>query len=130
MPSRAPIRPPALLPGDTVGIVAPASNVDRDALAAGCAHLQRLGYTPYYLNSILDRDLYFAGTMERRAEEFENMFVNPEVRAVLCARGGYGTNYLLPHLNIDKLLANPKPFIGYSDNTCLLSWLVPDSPAA
>ena len=123
MPSRATIRPPALLPGDTVGIVAPASNVDRNALAAGCATLQRLGYTPYYLNSIFERDLYFAGTIERRIEELEHMFANPEVRAIVCARGGYGANYLLPHLNAEKILANPKPFIGYSDNTCLLTWL-------
>jgi muramoyltetrapeptide carboxypeptidase len=123
MSSRAIIRPPALLPGDTVGIVAPASNIDRSALAAGCATLQRLGYKPYYLPSIAERDLYFAGTMERRIEELEHMFTNPEVRAIVCARGGYGANYLLPHLKMEKLLANPKPFIGYSDNTCLLTWL-------
>jgi muramoyltetrapeptide carboxypeptidase len=123
MPARAIIRPPALLPGDTVGIVAPASNIDRHALAAGCATLQRLGYTPYYLNTIFEREVYFAGSIERRIGELEHMFANPEVRAIVCARGGYGTNYLLPRLNIEKMLANPKPFIGYSDNTCLLTWL-------
>ena len=122
MPSRARIRPPALLPGDTVGIVAPASNIDRDALAAGCAALERAGYRAYFLDSILDRDLYFAGTIDRRIQELEHMFFNPNVRAILCARGGYGTNYLLPHLNVERLLAHPKPFIGYSDNTALLTW--------
>ena len=123
MSSRARIRPPALLPGDTVGIVAPASNIDRDALAAGCAALERLGYQPYFLDSIFDRDLYFAGNIERRIMELEHMFYNPNVRAILCARGGYGTNYLLPHLDADRLLPHPKPFIGYSDNTALLTWL-------
>ncbi len=122
MPRSVPIRPPALLPGDTVGIVAPASNIDPKALAAGCAVLRKLGYVPYYLDSILERDLFFAGSVARRAGELEHMFANPEVRAVICARGGYGTNHLLPHLDLRTLLASPKPFIGYSDITTLLTW--------
>jgi len=118
----ASIRPPALVEGDIIGIVAPASNVDPTALAAACASLKRLGYTPDYLDSIFEKDLYFAGSVQRRVAELEHMFTNPAVRAVLCARGGYGANYLLPHLDVNKILANPKPFIGYSDNTCLLTW--------
>ncbi len=123
MPHSVPIRPPALLPGDTVGIVAPASNIDPKALAAGCAALRKLGYVPYYLDSIFERDLFFAGSVARRVGELEHMFANPEVRAIVCARGGYGTNHLLPHLDLRVLLANPKPFIGYSDITTLLTWL-------
>ncbi len=119
---RVPIRPPALLPGDTVGIVAPASSIDGNALLAGCSHFERLGYKPYYLESILERDLYFAGSVQRRVAEIEHMFAHPEVRAIVCARGGYGANYLLPHLPIEKLLEHPKPFIGYSDITALLTW--------
>ena len=122
MPSSAVIRPPALLLGDTVGIVAPAGHVDRNALEAGCARLRLMGYVPYYLDSIFERDLYFAGTVRRRVEELEHMFHNPEVRAIICARGGYGTNHLLPHLDLDLVRKNPKPFIGYSDNTTLLTW--------
>src|SRR5512139_1168184 len=94
-----PIRPPALHPGDTVGIIAPGSVVDSVSLQAGCDELRRLGYKPYHLDSILDVDLYFAGTVERRVREFEHMFANPEVHAVLCARGGYGCNHLLTHLD-------------------------------
>jgi muramoyltetrapeptide carboxypeptidase len=123
MPHSVPIRPPALLPGDTVGIVAPASNIDPRALAAGCAALRKLGYVPYFLDSIFERDLFFAGSVARRVGELEHMFANPEVRAIVCARGGYGTNHLLPHLDLRVLLANPKPFIGYSDITTLLTWL-------
>jgi muramoyltetrapeptide carboxypeptidase len=123
MPRPAIIRPPGILPGDTIGIVAPASNIDRNALTAGCAHLEHLGYVPYYLDSIFEKDLYFAGSIARRVSELEHMFSNPAVRAILCARGGYGVNHLLPHLNIKKLLENPKPFIGYSDITTLLTWL-------
>lgn len=122
MPPRALIRPPALLPGDTIGIVAPASNIDGQALEAGCVSLRRMGYIPYYLDSILEKDLYFAGSVARRIAELEHMFANVNVRAIVCARGGYGANHLLPHLEVRKLLANPKPFVGYSDITTLLTW--------
>ena len=117
------IKPPALQPGDTVGIVAPASNIQRDLLDAGCDMLRRLGYKPFYLDSIFDQDLYFAGSAERRARELEEMFVRDEVRAVLCARGGYGSNYLLGKLNVQKIARYPKIFVGYSDNTTLLTYL-------
>jgi len=115
------IKPPALQPGDMVGIVAPASNMQRDLLDAGCDMLRRLGYKPFYLDSIFDQDLYFAGSAERRARELEEMFVRDEVRAILCARGGYGANYLLGKLNIEKIARHPKVFVGYSDNTTLLT---------
>src|SRR6516164_5854740 len=65
------VKPPALRPGDTVGIVAPASNIQRELLEAGCRGLTELGYKPFYLSSILDQDLYFAGSIERRARELE-----------------------------------------------------------
>jgi muramoyltetrapeptide carboxypeptidase len=117
------VKPPALRAGDTVGIVAPSSAVEPEALEAGCKRLRELGYQPVYLPSILDHDLYFAGTVERRVHELHEMFARPEVRAVLCARGGYGCNYLLPHLDADLIRANPKIFVGYSDATWLLAWL-------
>jgi muramoyltetrapeptide carboxypeptidase len=60
-PKIARVKPPALRPGDTVGIVAPASNVKPEQLKAGCAALRELGYKPFYFESILERDLYFAG---------------------------------------------------------------------
>jgi muramoyltetrapeptide carboxypeptidase len=116
------IKPPALQPGDTVGIVAPASNIRRDLLNAGCDMLRCLGYKPFYLDSIFEQDLYFAGSVERRARELEEMFVRDEVRAVLCARGGYGSNYLLDKINLEKIAGHPKIFVGYSDNTTLLTY--------
>jgi muramoyltetrapeptide carboxypeptidase len=116
------IRPPALQPGDTVGIVAPASNIQRDLLDAGCDRLRRLGYKPFYFESILEQDLYFAGSVERRARELEEMFARDEVRAILCARGGYGANYLLGVLDMLKIERHPKIFVGYSDITTLLTY--------
>jgi muramoyltetrapeptide carboxypeptidase len=117
------IKPPALQPGDTVGIVAPASNIQRELLQAGCATLRRLGYEPFYSDSIFDQDLYFAGSVERRARELEEMFERDDVRALLCARGGYGSNYLLGALDLKKIASHAKIFVGYSDNTTLLTWL-------
>ena len=116
------IKPPALRPGDTVGIVAPASNVKREELEAGCEGLRRAGYRPFYFDSILEQDLYFAGSVQRRVRELEDMFTREEVRAIVCARGGYGSNYLLESLDLRKIKAHPKIFVGYSDLTALLTY--------
>lgn len=116
------IKPPALRPGDTVGIVAPASNVKRGDLEAGCKALRNAGYQPFYFDSILDQDLYFAGSAERRARELEQMFARDDVRVVLCARGGYGANYLLEAVNLEAIKSHPKIFVGYSDLTTLLTY--------
>ncbi|MBV8206328.1 MAG: LD-carboxypeptidase [Acidobacteria bacterium] len=124
MPTRRPpIPPPALRPGDVVGIVAPASNIHKASLDAGCRGLERMGYRPFYLDSILDHDWYFAGSPERRISELHEMFRRDEVRAVVCARGGYGTTYLLPHLDLELIRSHPKILAGYSDVTCLLTWV-------
>src|ERR1700675_3141936 len=117
------IKPPALRPGDVVGIVAPASNVKRDELEAGCEALRRAGYRPFYFDSIFEQDLYFAGSVQHRARELEDMFLREEVRAIICARGGYGSNYLLEAVDWNKIKAHPKIFVGYSDLTALLTHL-------
>ncbi len=101
--------------------MAPASNVKRELLDAGCDGLRRAGYEPFYFESILDRDLYFAGSVDRRARELEDMFVRDDIRAIVCVRGGYGSNHLLPKLDLKKIAAHPKIFVGYSDLTSLLS---------
>jgi muramoyltetrapeptide carboxypeptidase len=115
------VKPRALRAGDTVGIVAPASNIKRDLLETGCDALRRLGYEPFYFESILEQDLYFAGSAERRTRELEEMFERDEVRAILCARGGYGANYLITRLDAAKVMGHPKIFVGYSDITTLLT---------
>jgi len=118
------IRPAALETGATVGVVAPASNIDEKALRLGTRNLQRMGYEPVFLESILSSDIYFAGSVVRRAAELEAMFDNDDLGAILCARGGYGSNYLLPLLDIRKIKRKPKIFVGYSDITSLLTWFV------
>ena len=125
MPANPPIsrlKPPALRPGDTIGVVAPASNIKAELLELGCATLHQLGYKTIYSGSIFDQDLYFAGSVERRVRELEDMFVDPQVRAIICARGGYGTNYLLNAIDLEKIKSHPKIFFGYSDITSLLTY--------
>lgn len=121
VPQKPRTKPPALQRGDTVAVVAPASNIKKDLLEAGCDALRALGYNPIYNDSILEQDLYFAGSVERRTGELEEMFSRDNVRAIICARGGYGANYLLCALNPQKIIPNPKIFVGYSDITTLLT---------
>lgn len=122
--SRKPrVKPSALRAGDTVGIIAPASNIREEDLRVGCGALRRAGYRPFYFDSILDRDVYFAGSVERRVHELEQMFEREDVRAIVCARGGYGTNYLLQNLDLKKVRQHPKIFVGYSDATTLLTYI-------
>ena len=118
------VKPPALRRGDAVGIVAPASSFKREDFEAGCEALRRMGYVPVFDDSIFDHDLYFAGSVERRVHELEEMFSRDDVKAVLCARGGYGSNYLLEKLNIKKIAAHPKIFVAYSDLTALMTYLL------
>lgn len=117
------IKPPALRPGDLIGVVAPASNIKIDLLEAGCRELERLGFRTTYRPGIAATHRYFAGTDERRAAEFLEMLRNPEVRAIFCARGGYGCSRIVPYLEPELLRANPKIINGASDVTTLLALL-------
>jgi muramoyltetrapeptide carboxypeptidase len=119
MPDR--IKPPALRTGDLVGIVAPASNIKPDLLEDGCRELEQLGFRTLYRPGITTTWRYFSGTVERRAAEFLEMLRNPEVRAIFCARGGYGSGRIIPYLEPELLHANPKIINGSSDITSLLS---------
>ncbi|HUR37081.1 MAG TPA: LD-carboxypeptidase [Terriglobales bacterium] len=106
----------------TIGIVAPASSFEEARLIKGCRVLNKVGRKTFFLDSILEKDLYFAGTAERRAAELEEMFRRADIGAILCARGGYGSNHVLPVLNMGAVRAHPKMFVGYSDITTLLTY--------
>lgn len=117
------IKPPALKPGDRVALVSLASPFDRDEFERGAAELRRLGYQPVYHDSIFDRSLFTSGPPELRAAVFVRSWSDPSVAAVLCVRGGYGSVEVLPLLDGWQPQQQPKLFIGYSDNTSILSWL-------
>lgn len=111
----------ALKPGDKVGIIAPASNIKPELLKAGAEGLRIRGYEPVYSPGILDRDLYFAGTIDRRVGELQEMLERDDIAAFICARGGYGANYLLERIDFNKFVNRPRIVVGYSDNTSLLT---------
>lgn len=116
--------PVALTPGDRIAIVSPASACARDEFDAGVAELRRLGFDPVYDETVFAREAgYLAGTAELRAGAFLRFWRDPSVRALIAARGGYGSVQLLPFLDRDTIRAAPKLFIAYSDNTSILSWL-------
>jgi len=117
------ICPGVLQKGDTVGIVAPAGPVNREQFEAGVTRLHELGFNPVFSKSIFNREFYFAGGVRRRVEELHDEFREPEVKGIICARGGYGSNHLLPHLNLGLIARNAKVFCGYSDVTTLLTHL-------
>jgi muramoyltetrapeptide carboxypeptidase len=111
----------ALKPGHKIGLLAPASSFNRDALERGCDRLRQMGYEPVYAPDMLARDLYFAGTVDRRVEELNNLLRRDDVAALICVRGGYGSNYLLEKLDFDLFARCPKIFLGCSDITSLLT---------
>ena len=117
------VKPPPLRRGDAIGIVAPASNIQREMLDAGITRLRELGYEVVFGDSVYEQDLYFAGSARARARDLMQMFERDDVRAIVCARGGYGSNYLLPLLDLDVIQRHPKILVGYSDITSLLTWI-------
>jgi len=115
------IRPPALRKGDKVALIAPASSFSREGFLAGCERLRQMGYEPVYAQDIFDRDIHFAGSVERRSRELNEFWQREDVRALICVRGGYGANYLLEQLDFDLFARQPKILLGCSDITTLLT---------
>jgi muramoyltetrapeptide carboxypeptidase len=119
--SAKPIKPAALRQGDKIGLIAPASSFSRDGFLAGCERLRQMGYEPVYSQNIFDRDIYFAGTVERRAHEFQEFWRRDDIAALICVRGGYGSNYLLEKVDYRAVAAHPKILLGCSDVTSVLT---------
>jgi len=119
-PSDAPRKPRRLRPGDTVGVVAPASSWEnRSELLRGVAGLEAWDLTVRLGDHINDRHGYMAGRDEDRAADLHAMLADPEIRAIVCLQGGYGTPRLIPLLDEKLFAVNPKAICGYSDLTTL-----------
>jgi muramoyltetrapeptide carboxypeptidase len=117
-------KPRPLKSGDRIAVVAPASPFARDEFDRGVAELSRLGFEPTWDEAVFATEGgYLAGPAELRAHSFMKHWNDASVAALIAVRGGYGSVQLLPSLHPPALVAEPKLFIGYSDNTSLLSWL-------
>ncbi|MBP1966734.1 S66 peptidase family protein [Paenibacillus aceris] len=113
------IKPRRLSPGDTVGITAPASLVDTEQVKEASTILEKMGLHVRLGDTLTMQHGYLAGTDEARAAEMNAMFADPAIKAIICARGGYGTGRIANLLDYDLIRANPKIFWGYSDITFL-----------
>ena len=118
--ARAVRKPPFLNPGDTVGLVAPASAVGSDdGLDRAEYWVRSMGLVPKVGPHAGDREGYLAGTDANRAADFNAAYADPEVKAVFAVRGGWGAARMLPLVDWDAVRAHPKLLIGYSDVTAL-----------
>jgi muramoyltetrapeptide carboxypeptidase len=113
-------KPPRLREGDTVGVVAPASPWEnRSELLRGLGGLRAWGLNVKLGAHLGDRHGYMAGRDDDRAADLHAMLIDPEVRAIVCLQGGYGSPRLIPLLDERAFSANPKAICGYSDLTTL-----------
>ncbi|MHB8194646.1 MAG: S66 peptidase family protein [Vulcanimicrobiaceae bacterium] len=117
----APIRPPMLRRGDLIGLVSPASPLDPGELAKGVAQVHALGLRAIVGSHADDRDGYLAGDDAQRAQDFNAMIADHDVRGIFALRGGYGSMRILQSIDYAGLRADPKVLLGFSDITALLN---------
>jgi muramoyltetrapeptide carboxypeptidase len=118
------LRPPAIVKGDTIGVVSPSYAPKSGWLQRGVRARERAGF-PVVLDPEIDRPPRFTRAEDqRRADSLMGMWVNPQVKAVIASTGGYGAVRLLPHLDPSVFQNNPKSLVGYSDITALHLWLM------
>ena len=117
-PSR--ILAPALRTGDCIALIAPASPANPGEIADAASNLRKLGYRVKVSPAAAERFGYLAGSDEARAESVNRAFADPEVKLILCVRGGYGSPRILPRIDYDLIRRSPKAIVGYSDITALL----------
>src|SRR6476661_7456308 len=125
MTTRRPLlRPPAIVKGDTIGVVSPSYAPKAGWLQRGVRALERAGFKVLLDPEVGRPPRFTRGEDQQRAESLMKMWLNPEVNAVIASTGGYGAVRLLPHLDPDVFRKNPKSLVGYSDITALHLWLM------
>ena len=118
--SRPPLRPRRLQPGDTVGLITPATFVaDPETLAKAERTIKHFGWRARWGKYVGKKSGYFGSPVNERLDDLHAMFRDPEIKAVFCVRGGYGSQHLLDRIDYDLIRRNPKIFAGYSDITAL-----------
>ena len=117
------IFPRRIAPGDKIAILSPASIINPDYVDGACRWLSSRGYVPVVEPHTLGSVGSYSGTPLERLADFRAALADPEVRAVLCSRGGYGAVHLLPDFPIDEWIADPRWLIGFSDISALHAML-------
>lgn len=115
------IKPPKLNHDATIGIVSSSYHIDNDIYRRTSQIFKDRGFNIIEGKSVRLKDNLFSGTPKQRAKDIMDMFRNPEIDAIICTRGGYGANRVLPLLDFEIIKQNPKIFIGYSDITAYLT---------
>ena len=113
------LRPPRLKAGDTIGIAAPAGPFETDLFNQGMGILKDMGFKVHVPEAVFQREGFLAGPDEARASVINALFADPAINGILCARGGYGSTRVLPHLDWATIRRHPKVFVGFSDITVL-----------
>ncbi len=115
------LKPPVLRPGDTVGMVAPASNVyEPEELQIARETMEQYGFKVVLGRNIMAQNGYLAGSDAERAADLNEMFRRPDIRGIVTFSGGYGCSRILPLLDYDQIRRSPKVVVGHSDITALL----------
>lgn len=109
--------PPYLKPGDLIGITAPAGHITREEILPAATKIQEWGFKIRVGYTIGKKDFTYGGTDEERLQDFQLMLDDPQIKAILCARGGYGSVRIIDQLDWRKFKAHPKWIIGFSDIT-------------
>ncbi len=113
-------RPASLSKGSRLGVCAPSACFDIGKLNSGIQIIEALGFKVKVPEEIFKKKRYLAGNDVLRASVINQFFSDPDIDGIICARGGFGSMRILDHLNWSTIRQNPKPFIGFSDNTAIL----------
>lgn len=118
------ILPPFVQPGDTIGIIAPAGQLrDKEVFYQGVQILRELGYQLKFPRDLWPGTSYLSDEDIKRAEEFNTLWADPSVKALICMRGGYGSLRMLPYIDLEQIRNSPKLLVGFSDITVLQNYI-------
>lgn len=113
------IIPKKLMLGDKIGIISSARKITKEELSPAIKTIESWGFKVVFGNNLFEEDDQFSGTIKQRTVDLQMMIDDNSIKAILCARGGYGTVQIIDHINFANLKINPKWIIGYSDITVL-----------
>ena len=111
------IKPPYLKVGDQIGLVSPARKISMSEIKTAVKMLQNWGLEPVFGHQLFAQENQFAGSDEKRASDFQEFLNNPDIKAIIATRGGYGSVRIIDRLNFSRFERAPKWLIGYSDFT-------------